>query len=79
MTFIHNSTRKVWVYFMKNKFDVFMTFKKWKSQVDLESSYKVKCLRSDNGGKYVSHEFKNFCSEQGIRMDKTVPKTPQQN
>ena len=56
-----------------------MTFKKWKSQVELESSCKVKCLRSDNGSEYVSHEFKNFCLEQGIRMEKTVPKTLQQN
>ena len=79
MTFIDDSTRKVWVYFMKNKSDVFMTFKKWKSQVELESSCKVKCLRSDNGDEYVSHEFKNLYLEQGIRMEKTVPKTPQQN
>ena len=79
MKFIDDSTQKVWVYFMKNKFDVFMIFKKWKSRVELKSSYKVKCLRSDNGGEYVSHEFKNFCLEQGIRMEKTVPKTPQQN
>ena len=56
-----------------------MTFKKWKSQVELESSYKVKCLGSDNGGEYVSHEFKNFYSEQGICMERTNPKTTQQN
>ena len=78
VTLIDDSNRKVWVYFMKNKSDVFMTFKKWKSQVELDSSCKVKCLRSDNGGEYVSHEFNNFYVEQGIRMEKIVPKTPQQ-
>ena len=28
ITFIDDSSRKVWVYFLKNKFDVFETFKK---------------------------------------------------
>ena len=39
--FIVDSTQKVWVYFLKNKSDVFMNFKKWKSQVELDSSCKV--------------------------------------
>ena len=49
-TFIDDSTRKVWVYFLKNKSDVFETFKKWKAMVEKETGLKVKCLRSDNGG-----------------------------
>ena len=39
----------------------------------------MKCLRSDNGGEYTSNEFKSYCSEKGIRHEKTVPCTPQQN
>ena len=34
ITFIDDSRRKVWVYFLKNKFDVFETFKKWKVKVE---------------------------------------------
>ena len=34
ITFIDDSSRKVWVYFLKNKFDVFETFKKWKAMVE---------------------------------------------
>ncbi|KAJ9548930.1 hypothetical protein OSB04_021473 [Centaurea solstitialis] len=79
VTFIDDSTRKVWVYFLKNKFDVFNTFKKWKTAVELEIDLKVKCLKSDNGGEYISTEFTNYCAEHGIRMIKTVPGTPQQN
>jgi len=30
VTFIDDSTRKVWVYFLKNKSDVFSVFKRWK-------------------------------------------------
>ena len=31
VTFINDSTTKVWVYFRKNKYDVFATFEKWKA------------------------------------------------
>lgn len=79
VTFIDDSTRKVWVYFLKNKSDVFVTFKRWKAEVENQTSLKLKCLKSDNGGEYDSQEFKAFCSENGIRMIKTVPGTPEQN
>ena len=79
VTFIDDATRKVWVYFLKHKSEVFSTFKKWKVAVELETNRKVKCLRSDNGGEYSSREFVDYCAEQGIRMSKTVPETPQQN
>ena len=45
-----DSSRKVWVYFLKNKSDVIVTFKKWKVMVETETGLKVKCLRSNNGG-----------------------------
>ena len=39
----------------------------------------LKCLRTDNIGEYMSNEFKSYCFEKGIRHEKTVPPTPQQN
>lgn len=36
-------------------------------------------LRCDNGGEYISHNFAEFCKENGIIIDFTVPYTPQQN
>ena len=50
ITFIDESSRKVWVYFLKNKSDVLETFKKWKAMVKIETGLKVKYLRSDNRG-----------------------------
>jgi transposase InsO family protein len=79
VTFIDDFSRKVWVYFLKNKSDVFETFKKWKAMVETESGLKLKCLRSDNGGEYIDGGFKEYCAVNGIRMEKTVPGTPQQN
>ena len=39
----------------------------------------MKALRSDNGGEYISNEFKNFCSKEGIRRGLIAPHIPQQN
>ena len=44
VTFIDDGTRKTWIYFIKNKFDVFDTFKKWKALVEIETKKKLKCL-----------------------------------
>ena len=49
VTFIDDSSRKVWIYFLKHKSDVFDVFKKWLAQVENESGRKVKYLKSDNG------------------------------
>ena len=62
ITFIVDSSIKVWVYFLKNRSDVFETFKKWKAMVETETSLKAKCLRSDNGGEYINGGFSEYCA-----------------
>jgi transposase InsO family protein len=47
--------------------------------VEKESRKQVKALRSDNGGEYISNEFKDFCSREGIRRELIVPHNPHQN
>ncbi|KAL9255150.1 Retrovirus-related Pol polyprotein from transposon TNT 1-94-like protein [Drosera capensis] len=39
VTFIDDSIRKLWVYFLKNKSDMFDEFKKWKSFMDNQTDY----------------------------------------
>jgi transposase InsO family protein len=49
------------------------------AMVENETGLMIKKLRSDNGGEYEDIGFKSFCSENGIRFERTVPGTPQQN
>ena len=42
VTFIDDSTRKLWVYFLKKKSEVFDTFRKWKAMVENEIGLKIK-------------------------------------
>ena len=64
---------------MKQKFEVFNEFNKWRAIVENETNLKIKYFRSDNGREDSSKEFVDYCVENGIRMAKTVPKNPQQN
>ena len=52
VTFIDDATRKTWVYCIRQKYDVFDTFKKWKALAENETGKRLKCLRSNNGGEY---------------------------
>ena len=64
---------------MKNKNEVFAKFKEYIAYVQNQTNFKIKALRSDNGGKYNSKEFNEFCSEKGISRQFTLPYPPQQN
>jgi len=79
VTFIDDATRKVWIYFLRQKYDVFEIFKKWRSLVENEIGKRLKCLRFDNGGEYCSKEFEDYCSFNGIHRQQTVPGTPEEN
>ena len=54
----------------------FKIFKAWAKNQTQKS---IKSLRSDNGGEYISKDFKRFCEDHGISRQFTIPYTPQQN
>ena len=47
--------------------------------VEIETGLRLKCLRSYNGGEYIDGGFKGYCAANGITMEKTIFRTPQQN
>jgi transposase InsO family protein len=79
LTFIVNFSRKIHVYFLKAKAKVFEKFKQYKALVENEIGHKIKVLRSDNGGEYVSKKFDTFLVECEIQQQTSVPYSPQQN
>jgi transposase InsO family protein len=36
-------------------------------------------LGTDNGGEYTSNRFEEYLEDKGIRRERMVPKTPEQN
>lgn len=79
LTFIDDSSRKTWVYFLVEKSDALDSFKKFKVMVEKQSGKCICCLRTDRGGEFNSAEFIKFCEENGIKRQLTTAYTPQQN
>ncbi|GKC95297.1 retrovirus-related pol polyprotein from transposon TNT 1-94, partial [Tanacetum coccineum] len=57
----------------------FEVFKKFKAMVEKEKCLKIKSMRSDRGGEFLSKEFNKFCEDNGIQRFLTAPYSPQQN
>lgn len=79
VSFIDDYTHFAVVYIMNKKSEVFEYFEKYAAMCSAQFGTKISQLRSDNGGEYVSNEFKSYCSTNGIQMKFTVPYSPQQN
>jgi len=79
VTFIDDLSRKVWVYFLKQKLKVFQKFKECKTVIENQTGRKVKVLWSDNGGEYTSKEFKDYLASKGIEHQLNISGRPKQN
>jgi hypothetical protein len=79
LTFIDNFSRKTHVYLLKAKGEAFEKFKQYKALVENEIGHKIKVLRSDNGGEFVSKKFDAFLAGCGIQRQTSAPYSPQQN
>ena len=67
LLFIDDFSRKTWVYFMKEKSEVFENFKNFKALVEKESGLLIKVVRSDHEGEFTSNIFQKYCEDHGIR------------
>ena len=79
VTFIDDFSRKTWVYPLRRKDEVLFVFKRFVTLVETQTSKKVKCLRSDNDGEYVSKPFQDFCDQKGIKRELTAQYNPPHN
>ncbi|KAL0329194.1 UNVERIFIED_CONTAM: hypothetical protein Sradi_4906100 [Sesamum radiatum] len=72
-------SRYGYVYLMRYKSEAFVKFKEFKLEVENQTSRKIKTLRSDRGGGYLSCKFIDYLNENGIVSHKTPPGMPQLN
>lgn len=79
LSIIDDYTRKVVVYILKQKSEVFDCFKKYLAMVERDRNIKLKCVRTDNGMEFCHKEFESFLSDHGIRIERTSVYTPEQN
>ncbi|KAJ9553546.1 hypothetical protein OSB04_017591 [Centaurea solstitialis] len=79
ITFTDDFSRYGYVYLMRHKSETFEKFKEYQSEVQNLLDKRIKFLRSDRGGEYLSDEFDNHLMECGIVSQLTPPYTPQMN
>ena len=72
VSFIDDFSRRTWVYFLRQKSEVFSKFKEFKALVENQTNKKIKVLRIDNGGEFFSREFEKFYKQCGIVKQKTT-------
>ncbi|MCZ2221968.1 DDE-type integrase/transposase/recombinase [Corynebacterium pilbarense] len=79
MPIIDEYSRLTRVTFLKEKDEAFEKFKIFKALIETKTGKRLKAVRSDRGGEFVSRDFKEFYDEHGIKREYTIPGTPQQN
>ena len=79
IVFFDEHSKKLWVYFMTRKSDMFTKFKEWKAMVELQSGHTLWEFQSDNGGEFISSDFKSYLRSMGILHCTSMAYMPLQN
>ena len=53
----------MWLLLLREKSEAFEKFKGFKALVEQETGAKIKTLRTDRGGEFMSQEFQDFCEK----------------
>ena len=79
LTFTDEHTREVTVYFMAKKSDAFEAYKMFEAWVSVHQNAKIKILRTNRGGEFVSKAFQKHLDDNGTVRELTVHHSPSQN
>jgi hypothetical protein len=79
VTFVDDATRLWAVLLLRKKSETFDAFKKFKAYAENATGKRIKVMRDDKGGEYMSLEFERFLADNGIMRQHTVRNEPHQN
>ena len=79
MLLVDDYSRWMNVFMLRSKDQACDAFVKYKSETENQTGHKIKILRSDRGGEFLSSIFASICEEAGIKRQLTAPYSPQQN
>ena len=65
--FFDDYSRMMIVMYLREKLEAFEKFEWYLARVEKEIGKRLKCLKLDRGGKFISHEFSNIFIERGIK------------
>lgn len=79
LTILDDYTHFTKIYLLKLKSQASYYLKQYIQESERELKEKVSTIRCDNGGEYKSTEFVSWCRQNGIKLDFTIPYSPQLN
>ncbi|KAK4404457.1 Retrovirus-related Pol polyprotein from transposon RE1 [Sesamum angolense] len=66
---VNDFSRYCWIKFLKEKSEALSKFIDFKDIVEKEFGKKIKCLRSDNGGEFMSNDLFQFCNDHDLPQE----------
>lgn len=79
LTLVDDYSRAVWTILLPTKQHASQSIKDFFAYVHNQFTTTIKCLRSDNGGEFLSKDLTDFFTSHGVLHQTTCPYTPQQN
>ncbi|GBN92280.1 Retrovirus-related Pol polyprotein from transposon TNT 1-94 [Araneus ventricosus] len=79
LSIIDDFSRKIDVFTLKSKSEVFSIFKEYLSRVQRELGRKLKSVRTDNVMEFCHKDFETFLRDLGIKIERTSFYTPELN
>ena len=79
LTIVDDYSRCTWVYLLRNKTEASGLLKSFFSVVSTQFNAQIKCLRSNNGTKFLSSDFISFLAQKGLTHQLSCLYTPHQN
>ena len=74
--FVDDYYRMMIMMYLKENSEAFQKFKWNLARVEKETRKKLKWLRLERGGEFISNEFNEFCNERGIKRQVSALGTP---
>ena len=78
-TYLDDHTRYGMMFFLKHKDEQFDAFKTYKAWAECQTGWKLKTIRTNRGGEFLSKEQKHYLQEHGIEHQTSMPDSLQQN
>lgn len=79
VTFFDDFSRKVRLYVLKSKKEVFVKFVEFKALVEKQWGHKIRAFRLDNGGELTSKALQRFLKAYGIQRQVSIFHISHQN
>ena len=77
LVIVDDYSRYTWVLFLHSKDETPQMVIDHLKLIELDSKFPVRAIRSDNGTEFKNALLNDFCSDKGISMQYSAPRTPQ--